>query len=56
LHRPAFLPVPEAAMRVLVGEMADVLFGSQRVLPKAALESGYRFQFPALTEALADLV
>jgi uncharacterized protein (TIGR01777 family) len=56
LHRPAFLPVPEAAMRVLVGEMADVLFGSQRVLPKAALESGYQFQFPALTEALADLV
>lgn len=55
LHRPAFLPVPEAAMRVLVGEMAEVLFGSQRVLPKVALESGYRFQYPALTEALSDL-
>jgi len=56
LHRPAFLPVPEAALRVLVGEMADVLFGSQRVLPKAALQSGYRFQYPALTEALSDLL
>src|SRR5262245_10665721 len=56
LHRPAFLPVPEAAMRVLVGEMAEVLFGSQRVLPTVALESGYRFQYPALTEALSDLL
>lgn len=56
LHRPAFLPVPEAAMRVLVGEMADVLFGSQRVLPKVALESGYRFQYPSLAKALADLL
>jgi uncharacterized protein (TIGR01777 family) len=56
LHRPAFLPVPEAALRVLVGEMADVLFGSQRVLPKAALESGYRFQHPELAETLADLL
>ena len=56
LHRPAFLPVPEAALRVLVGEMADVLFGSQRVLPKAALESGYRFQYPKLAEALSDLL
>ena len=56
LHRPAFLPVPEAAMRVLVGEMAEVLFGSLRVLPKAALESGYRFRHPALAEALADLM
>jgi uncharacterized protein (TIGR01777 family) len=56
LHRPAFLPVPETAMRVLVGEMADVLFGSQRVLPKVALESGYRFQYPSLAEALSDLL
>jgi len=56
LHRPAFLPVPEAAMRVLVGEMAEVLFGSLRVLPKAALESGYQFKHPALTEALSDLM
>jgi uncharacterized protein (TIGR01777 family) len=55
LHRPAFLPVPEAAMRVLVGEMAEVLFGSQQVLPKAALDSGYRFQYPGLAGALADL-
>jgi uncharacterized protein (TIGR01777 family) len=56
LNRPAFLPVPESALRVLVGEMADVLFGSQRVLPKAALESGYRFQYSELPAALSSLL
>jgi len=56
LHRPAFLPVPEMALRVLMGEMSAVLFGSQRVLPKAALASGYEFHYPLLESALADLL
>jgi uncharacterized protein len=56
LHRPAFLPVPEMALRVLMGEMSAVLFGSQRVLPKAPLASGYEFHYPLLASALADLV
>ena len=56
LHRPAFLPVPEMALRVLMGEMSEVLFGSQRVLPKAALASGYEFHCPLLESALAELL
>jgi uncharacterized protein (TIGR01777 family) len=56
VHRPAFLPVPEMALRVLMGEMAAVLFGSQRVVPKAALASGYEFHYPLLESALADLL
>jgi uncharacterized protein (TIGR01777 family) len=56
LHRPAFLPVPEMALKVLMGEMSSVLFGSLRVVPKAALASGYKFQHPSLAEALADLL
>ena len=56
VHRPAFLPVPEMALRVLMGEMSAVLFGSQRVLPKAALASGYEFHYPRLESALADLL
>lgn len=55
LHRPAFLPVPEMALRALMGEMADVLFHSQRVVPKAVLEAGYEFRYPLLEPALADL-
>jgi len=56
LHRPAFLPVPEVALRVLMGEMSEVLFGSQRVAPKVALATGYEFHYPLLTQALADLL
>jgi uncharacterized protein (TIGR01777 family) len=55
LHRPAFLPVPELALRALMGEMADVLFDSQRVVPKAVLQAGYEFRYPVLARALEDL-
>jgi uncharacterized protein (TIGR01777 family) len=56
LHRPAFMPVPEFALRGLMGEMADVLLGSNRVVPKAMLDAGYRFQYPSLAHALEDLL
>lgn len=56
LHRPAFLPVPQTALKVLMGEMADVLFWSQRVLPSAALASGYEFRYSQLAPALDDLL
>jgi uncharacterized protein (TIGR01777 family) len=56
LHRPAFLPAPAFALRILFGEMAEVVLGSQRVLPRAALEGGFVFQFPELGPALADLL
>lgn len=56
LHRPTFLPVPEFALRKLMGEMADVLLSSQRVIPKAMLDAGYKFQYPSLAPALEDLL
>jgi uncharacterized protein len=56
LHRPAFLPVPEIALRLLFGEMAEVLLGSQRALPFAAQASGYKFQHPDLNAALAQIL
>lgn len=56
LHRPAFLPVPAFALRALMGEMAEAVFSSQRVVPTAALESKYEFYYPLLTGALEDLL
>jgi len=56
LHRPAFLPVPKFGLQALMGEMSEVLLGSQRVLPKAILEAGYEFFYPTLAPALADLL
>jgi uncharacterized protein len=56
LHRPAFLPVPAFALNLLFGEMAVILLGSQRALPKAAEAAGYQFQYPQLTPALSQIV
>ena len=56
VHRPAFFPVPAFALSLLLGEMSGVLLASQRVLPKAVEEAGYRFQFPQLPAALADML
>jgi uncharacterized protein (TIGR01777 family) len=55
LHRPAIFPVPAVALRILLGQMADVLLASQRVLPQAAQTAGYRFAYPELRPALQDL-
>lgn len=55
LHRPAVLPVPPVALRLLFGEMADaMLLASQRCLPEALTAAGYRFQSPDLAGALRD--
>lgn len=52
LHRPALLRLPRFAARLALGEGADALFNLQRVVPRRALDAGYRFQFPHLPDAL----
>lgn len=56
VHRPAIFPVPGFVLKVIFGEMAEMLLGSQRVAAKAAEAAGYRFQYPQLPAALADLL
>ena len=56
LHRPAIFPVPEAALKLLFGEMSSLLLDSQRVLPKAANAAGFRFQYPHLRPALVQIL
>ena len=56
LHRPAFLPAPAFALKLMFGDMSEVLLASQRVAPKTAETEGYRFRFPQLQPALADLL
>jgi uncharacterized protein (TIGR01777 family) len=52
LHRPAIAPIPGAAIRLLYGDMAEIVTKGQRVIPKRTLEYGYAFQHPQLDEAL----
>ncbi len=52
LHRPSLLPVPGAALRLLYGEMAEIVTSGARVLPAKALVLGYQFRYPKLDAAL----
>jgi len=57
LQRPAFAPVPTFALRMMLGEGADLLLKGQRVLPKRVTEEyGYPFAYPTLDKALANLL
>jgi uncharacterized protein (TIGR01777 family) len=56
VHRWVFFPVPNLALRILLGEMADLLLGSLNLHPQAALDSGYRFRYDRLGPALEDLL
>ncbi|MFA5027933.1 MAG: TIGR01777 family oxidoreductase [Candidatus Methylomirabilota bacterium] len=57
LSRPAILPLPAFAVRLLLGEMADpLLLASSRVVPAQLLASGYRFRHPDLEGALRYLL
>jgi uncharacterized protein (TIGR01777 family) len=56
LHRPVWLRVPAFALRMLLGEMAQLLVDGQHVLPARALSAGFRFRYPQLDPALQDLL
>lgn len=55
LNRPSWAPVPASALRLLLGEMAEMLLTGQRVLPAQAQKLGYAFKYPTLLEALRGL-
>jgi NAD dependent epimerase/dehydratase family enzyme len=50
------LPVPRAALKLLFGEMSEIMLHSQRVLPDAARRAGFHFQHPEIFAALKDLL
>ena len=56
LGRPALLPVPGFAVKVLYGQMAEIVTEGQRAVPARALAEGFRFRHTDVEEALADAV
>ncbi|MBW8882307.1 MAG: DUF1731 domain-containing protein [Asticcacaulis sp.] len=57
MHRPAVMPLPGFALRLLLGEMAEtILLNGQKVVPARALATGYRFRYPDLAGAFDSLL
>jgi NAD dependent epimerase/dehydratase family enzyme len=54
LHRPAFVPLPGFAAKIILGEMADeLLLASQRCQPTKLQNAGFIFSFTKLQDALS---
>ena len=56
LKRPACLPLPAFALKTLLGEMSELVLGSQKVLPARLVQHGFEFQFSHLRHALNDIL
>ena len=55
LHRPALLPAPAFALRLVLGEFSSALLASTRAIPAALDAEGFQFRYPTLETALMDL-
>ncbi len=57
MHRPAFMPAPAFALRLMLGEMADsLLLSGQRAVPSAAERAGFTFRYTRLDAALQAIL
>ncbi|MCY1281051.1 Epimerase family protein [compost metagenome] len=56
VHRPALLPVPALALKVMLGELSGLLLGGQRAVPARLEEAGFIFHYPELDRALSHLL
>ncbi|MGR9014269.1 MAG: TIGR01777 family oxidoreductase [Gammaproteobacteria bacterium] len=56
LKRPALLPVPACALKILLGEMSQLVLGSQRVMPERLLAQGFTFQYDDLARAINEVL
>ncbi len=55
MRRPSFAAVPAFVLKLLLGEMSDLLLNGQRVIPEKALQLGYQFKYPSLEPALSSI-
>jgi uncharacterized protein len=56
LGRPTFFAAPEFALRMLPANEASLILDSQRIIPEKGLQTGFRFRFPNLRDALTEVL
>ena len=55
LSRPAFIKIPAFVLKLIMGELGDVMLGSQRCVPQKLQRHGFEFRYPVLKNALENL-
>lgn len=56
MNRPSWLPVPNFALELMLGDAAKVVLEGQQVLPKRTQESGFVYEYTGIKQALTDVV
>lgn len=56
MNRPSWLPVPDFALELLLGDAAQVVLQGQQVMPKRTLASGFDYHYPHIEQALQDVL
>ena len=56
LRRPAFIPVPATVLQLVLGEFAEYLLASQKVVPSVLLDKGFEYRFPNIEQAWQEIV
>jgi len=56
MGRPSWAPVPGFALKILLGEMSEMLLGGQKVLPARLEKAGYKFRYPEAESALRQIL
>lgn len=56
LHRPSWLPVPDFALEMLLGDAAQVILQGQQVVPKRTLSYNFNYQYPTVKPALEEIL
>jgi hypothetical protein len=56
IHRPSLFPVPLFILKLAIGNAAEAIVASQRVIPKKLLDAGFKFKFERIEEAIKDLL
>lgn len=56
MGRPSWLPVPDFALKAVLGEGACVVLEGQKVVPRRAKELGFSFKYPTIEDALRSIL
>jgi uncharacterized protein (TIGR01777 family) len=56
MNRPSWLPVPDFALEMMLGDAAQVVLQGQQVLPKRTQAAGFEYQYPTVKQALAEIL